>query len=141
MAALDRFGDHNTLVPAESSNPDLPPYTQTRWGLADQAAFAGAMYCDAQGQSALAHMTLLHRDFTYGLSLLPGAAVKSGYGVELGGATSVRQVGIVSPPGGVPYAVSIHVVAVDGTLDTAKAALNELAPAILAFTRGIEGSC
>jgi hypothetical protein len=144
MAILAEYGDPDTEVPAgstDSANPDLPPYTQTRWALANQAAFAGAMYCSEPGQQALKHLTLLHRDYTYGLALLPGSAVKSGQGVELGGATSIRQVGIVSPPGGVPYAVSIQVVAVDGTADTAKAALNELAPAVLAFTSGIEGYC
>jgi hypothetical protein len=141
MTVLTGYGDRDTVVPAVSSNPSYEPYAQTRWALADQAMFAGGMYCTTEGQRVLRHLSLLHRDFSYGLALLPGASVKSGYGTELGGAISVRQVGIVSPPGAVPYAVSIHVVAVDGTLDTAKAALNELAPAIYAFTRGIEGYC
>ncbi|MDR0435754.1 MAG: hypothetical protein LBH11_03180 [Propionibacteriaceae bacterium] len=141
MAVLASYGDHDTVIPVVSSDPGYSPYAQTRWALADQAMFAGGMYCTTEGQRALRHMSLLHRDFSYGLALLPGASVRSGHGIELGGATSVRQVGIVSPYGGVPYAVSIQVVAIDGTLDTAKAALNELAPAIYAFTRGIEGYC
>ncbi|MDR1355000.1 MAG: hypothetical protein LBJ43_01820 [Propionibacteriaceae bacterium] len=141
LAVLAANGDSSTQIPINTADPGIPPYPQTRWGLANQAAFVGAMYCTTEGQLVLKQLTSLQRDFTYGLALLPGAAVRSGFGVELGGATSVRQAAIVSLPNGVPYAVSVQVVAVDATLDTAKATLNELAPAILAFSHGITGYC
>jgi hypothetical protein len=141
QAIIVEAGDLNTVVRVNEASAALAPFGQTRWTLSDQAMFMGSFYCMTESDRVLTHMRQPSLDDTYGLGLLPSVRVKSGSGTEPNGVDSLRQIALVEVATGTPYAVAVSAIAIDGSLATAKAALNELAPAIAMITHGMDGYC
>lgn len=109
-------------VPAQAPRPEFSAFGQTQWSLADQAHFAAALPGSDVAGPVLQAMYSISPSQSFGLGQLPGSAFKGGWGPELDGRYTVRQLGVV---GGVGVAIMVRTG--DGTFESGQAALNLLA--------------
>jgi len=143
-AVLRAGADQNTTIPVGAAG-QYAVFSQTMWSLDDQATWLGAAYCTANIYNALTYMASPPANQRFGLASIANAKTKTSWGTQPNGALSVRQLGLLpvsdSLGGKTWLSVSVAAVPLDGSLDTATAALNEVAFEISATTQGFTSHC
>lgn len=144
-AVIREYSGQEVSVQPTVTRPGFSAYGQTRWTLAQQAAFAAGL-AEAAGQDPAAGevyrlMGQIMPGHAYGIGQLSGAAFKGGWGPDETGGYLVRQFGVV-PAGAfagggagdgsavaadavVPIAIAVR--AADGSYETGQQVLNAIA--------------
>lgn len=144
-AVICEYSGQEVSVQPTVTRPGFSAYGQTRWTLAQQAAFAAGL-AEAAGQDPAAGevyrlMGQIMPGHAYGIGQLSGAAFKGGWGPDETGGYLVRQFGVV-PAGAfagggagdgsavaadavVPIAIAVR--AADGSYETGQQVLNAIA--------------
>lgn len=131
-------GDATTRVPRALTRNDVSATAQMMWTASDQAAFAGQLYCMADSWQILTKMDEQEPAEKWGLGTLARTQFKSGSGTQANQTVLVRQMGIVTLADGSRVGVSLLAVAIDGSFQTSRDALTELAPQLVTLTHGFE---
>lgn len=134
---LRTHGDWRTQVSSASdSHPDAP-YLATQWTLAEQARFAGTLYCG--GYEIRPVLSLLDRptDDAWGLQVVPLAYAKGAVGEAANGDTVVRQFGLLPLAGGHSAGIAV-LVSGDIEPDEGRSAVTELVAAVGRLAAGVE---
>lgn len=128
QAVLRSAGDGQTRVQSQRVRPGFSAFGQTRWSLASQATFVGALPCLKYGPDILTLMGEVESGQRWGLGAvgLP-AQLKGGWGPGPGGGYLVRQMGIVTLANGSRIALAMAAEPADGSFETGRANLTALA--------------
>jgi len=138
---LRTAGDVTTVLPEDSADP-FAVFSQVWWTQADAAQFMGVLFCMPRSWPVLSHMTPGSSD-GFGLAALSPTLVRTSYGAgndSAGMTVGVRQIGLLRLEDGNLIGISLAVIADDGTLDTATAAMTTVA-AMLPNVTGFDGGC
>ncbi len=117
VAVLRDGGDDETLVQDVQVRPPYTPFGQTVRSLRNQALFTAHIPCIARGPEVRELMSEVVEGQQWGLSAIPRAAYKGGWGPDEDGKYLVRQFGIVAVPGGGEIAVAMAAAPDSGTFD------------------------
>ncbi len=123
-AVLREAGDRTT-VQDKRIRPEFTAFGQTLWPVDRQAHFGAELPCLPGGPAVVALMGAITADQRWGLSALPGAAFKGGWGPDPGGAYLVRQIGLTTTPSG-QAAIALTAQPRSGSFDEGIAMLNTL---------------
>lgn len=144
-AVIREYSGQEVSVQPTVTRPGFSAYGQTRWSLAQQAAFAAGL-AEGAGQDPAAGevyrlMGQIMPGHAYGIGQLAGSAFKGGWGPDESGGYLVRQFGVVPAralSGGgaghgdagaadavVPIAIAVR--AADGSYETGQQVLNAIA--------------
>ncbi|MDN6324424.1 MAG: hypothetical protein L0J70_03325 [Corynebacterium sp.] len=127
-AVLAQGGDP-TDTNVDRDSADYEGFGDIGWTLANQAIFANQMACVLGSEQTVDAMGRLAEEHAGGLGQLENAHVKGGWGDTAEGSFILREFGLVGPVGAqVP--VSIGVIPEDGSEQTSRAAVAELAQRI-----------
>ncbi|WP_324195925.1 serine hydrolase [Nocardia terpenica] len=100
QAVLRDGGDTTTTVPATRARPDYSAFGQATWALADQARFTAHLPCLPGADTVTTLMSKVVWGQQWGLGHLDNAQYKGGWGPDPNGNYLVRQLGLVTTPGG-----------------------------------------
>lgn len=126
-AVLRDGGDPRTQVQTARVRPPFTAFGQTQWPLSAQASFAARLPCVRGAAPVLDLMGRITGGQRWGLgSLGSSARFKGGWGPGPGGGYLVRQLGVVSVPGGGHVGVALASEPADGSFETAKANLTQM---------------
>ncbi|WP_415837784.1 hypothetical protein [Smaragdicoccus niigatensis] len=117
VAVLRDGGDNETVVQDQRTRSEYSAFGQTVWSLRNQALFTANLPCIARGPEVLDLMSDIQPAQRWGLSNVDGAQFKGGWGPGVDGKYLVRQLGIVSVPGGGKVAVAMAATPNSGTFD------------------------
>jgi hypothetical protein len=123
-------GDTQTVVHSRVSRPGFTAFGQTPWSLRNQLAFMAAMPCVQNGAPVLSLMGQVIASQRWGLgSAGPGtsAVFKGGWGPARSGPYLVRQMGLLTLPGGRQVAVTMATVPRDGSFASGTRNLTRIA--------------
>ncbi len=135
-------GDTGTDVQTRKVRRDFSPYGQTDWSLTDQQAFAAALPCLRSSDPVISLMGQVVPDQRWGLGTAgSNQRFKGGWGPDTGGAYDVRQFGLIDLPSGGTLAVAIAAHPPDGSFETGKSMLNQLAAWVAKHGDGDSASC
>ncbi|MEY8566933.1 hypothetical protein [Corynebacterium sp.] len=124
-AVLGQGGDP-TDTTVDWSRDDYEGFGDIAWTLDHQTIFANRMACVLGSEQALDAMGRLTEEHSTGLAQLEGARVKGGWGDTADDSFILREFGLVGPVGAqVPVAVAV--IPEDGSEETARAAVSEMA--------------
>jgi len=127
QAVLRSAGDGQTRVQSQRVRPGFSAFGQTRWPLAGQARFVGALPCLKYGHDVLALMGEVEPGQRWGLGAVGRPAqFKGGWGPGPGGGYLVRQMGIVTLENGSRVALAMASEPADGSFETGKDNLTAL---------------
>lgn len=107
----------------------VPPYTsygQSPWTVPEQANFAAGLRCVEGSEEVVDFMSNITVGGDYGLGIIPGAILKSGWGPSPEGIYGLRQLGLV-PNGDGYVAVALAATSPDGSYASGQAILTEMA--------------
>ncbi|MBJ7341865.1 MAG: hypothetical protein JHC64_29510 [Mycolicibacterium sp.] len=122
---LEQAGDP-TIVESKKVRPEFTAFGQTMWALADQARFTAVAACDPQDAPVFNLMGQIESDQRWGLGIIPGARFKGGWGPSPSGQYLVRQMGVISTPGGLTV-VTIAAQPTSGSFADGTQALTQIA--------------
>jgi len=88
-------GQAGTVVNQQPLRPEYSIFGQTAWSPADQARFAAHLPCIAGAEVVLTDMAAIDPSQAWGLGTVPGARFKGGWGPDLAGVYTARQLGLV----------------------------------------------
>ena len=123
---LREGSDVTTAVQAQRVRVGYSAFGQTDWPMTGQARFAARLPCIADAVPVLEDMRTLDGEQQWGLANRDGVAAKGGWGPGPDGAYLVRQLAVLTGPGGVT-GVALAAQSDDGSYDSAVAAINQLA--------------
>ncbi len=121
---LHEAGDP-TIVESRRIRPEFTAFGQTIWSLMNQARFLAETACDPRSSQVLDLMAQVESDQSWGIGQLPNPRFKGGWGPSPTGAYLVRQIGLVSAPGGT-VAVALAAEPNSGSFDDGIQALNTM---------------
>jgi hypothetical protein len=122
---LHEAGDP-TIVESRRIRPEFTAFGQTIWSLSNQARFLAGTACDPRSSQVLDLMAQIESDQSWGIGQLRNSRFKGGWGPSPSGFYMVRQIGLVSAPGGT-VAVAIAAEPNSGSFDDGIQALNTMA--------------
>ena len=108
----------------------VPP-GDVQWELSDQAAFGANLTCIDGAKPVVEAMGEIVDYQSYGLGEIDGARFKGGWGPDDDGGYLSRQFGVIPASGGGIIGVAIAARPGDGTDDTAREMLNDIAHALM----------
>jgi hypothetical protein len=123
-------GDINTVVHSRVSRPGFTAFGQTPWSLGNQLTFMAGMPCVRNSAPVLSLMGQVIGSQRWGLGSAGGgtsALLKGGWGPARSGPYLVRQMGILTLPGGRQVAVTMATIARDGSFASGTANLTRIA--------------
>lgn len=121
-------GDATTSVQTQKVRSDFSPFGQTDWSLAAQQRFAAALPCMRDSDPVIDLMGQVVGDQRWGLGQVgSNQRFKGGWGPDTAGSYDVRQFGLVDLSSGGTLAVALAARAPDGSFETGKSMLNQLA--------------
>ena len=112
---LEPTGDPTT-VQSQKVRPEFTAFGQTIWSLENQARFTASAFCDSANDPIFALMGPVDPDQSWGIGRIPGTEFKDGWGPSPSGQFLVRQMGVLSGPGG-KIAVAIAAEPDSGSFD------------------------
>ncbi|GAB3703337.1 hypothetical protein [Corynebacterium nasicanis] len=112
-------GQAGTVVNQEVRRPEFSIFGQTAWSAADQARFAAHLPCIAGGEPVLQDMAAIDPSQSWGLGTLAGARFKGGWGPDLNGTYTARQLGLAPGADG-ERAVAVVATPASGSLADAQ---------------------
>ncbi|MBI4898306.1 MAG: hypothetical protein HY827_08045 [Actinobacteria bacterium] len=135
-------GNTSTSVQTQKVRSDFSPYGQTEWSVSDQQVFAAALPCLRGSDPVITLMGQVVSDQRWGLGQVgSNQRFKGGWGPDTGGAYDVRQFGLIDLPSGGTLAVAIAAHPPDGSFETGKSMLNQLAQWVVKHGEGGRASC
>ena len=108
----------------------VPP-GDVQWELSDQAAFGANLTCIDGAKPVVEAMGEIVDYQSYGLGEIDGARFKGGWGPDYDGGYLSRQFGVIPASGGGVIGVAIAARPGDGTDDTAREMLDDIAHALM----------
>lgn len=127
-SVLADAGDSTTSVQTQKVRSGFSPFGQTDWSLAAQQRFAAALPCIRDSDPVIDLMGQVLGDQRWGLGQVgSNQRFKGGWGPGTDGAYDVRQFGLVDLSSGGTLAVALAARAPDGSFETGKSMLNQLA--------------
>lgn len=136
-SVLRSAGDTRTEVPSRRRRDGFSVFGQTEWSLAAQAEFGARLACLPHGREVVAQMRRVAPGQQWGFAD-PGiagglreVAVKGGWGPDPDGSYLVRQLAIVTPEGGAPWAAALATRPGSGQFSDGAAALTGIADWLL----------
>ena len=128
-AVLADGGDPVTRVPSRRLRPGYTVFGQTSWPLTRAASYAAQLPCQRGTAPVMTQMGRISAGQRWGLGVLGGSArFKGGWGPDPGGAYLVRQLGVLTLPGGKQVGVAIASRPASGTFRDGTAALTAVTP-------------
>ncbi|MBK9102875.1 MAG: hypothetical protein IPM90_15620 [Austwickia sp.] len=127
-AVLADGGDPVTRVPSRRLRPGYTVFGQTSWPLTRAASYAAQLPCQRGTAPVMTQMGRISAGQRWGLGVLGGSArFKGGWGPDPGGAYLVRQLGVLTLPGGTQVGVAIASRPASGSFRDGTAALTAVA--------------
>lgn len=127
-AVLASAGDSSTSVQTQKVRSEFSSFGQTIWSLSAQQSFAAELPCLRGSDAVLALMGQVVGDQRWGLGQAgSNQRFKGGWGPDRAGAYEVRQFGLIEPASGGTLAVALAAHPSDGSFETGKTMLDELA--------------
>lgn len=123
---LRETGDPTTKVQSDRVRPSFTPFGQTDWSNEMQAKFAARLPCVAGAAPVVELMRNVSGGQQWGIADQADAAVKGGWGPDVDGMYSVRQIALLGDAAG---AVGVALIARpgDGSFDSGVAVVSQLA--------------
>lgn len=123
-AVLRQTGDP-TVVQSQRVRPEFSASGQTDWSLTDQVRFTSAAVCDKENDPVFDLMGRVEQDQRWGIGTVVGSRFKGGWGPSPTGGYLVRQIGVVTTPGGT-VAVAMAALPFSGKFEDGTAALTTM---------------
>lgn len=136
-SVLRAAGDDRTEVPTTRRREGYTVFGQTEWALHAQAEFGARLACLPHGEDVLDHMRRVTPGQQWGFAdpalgdRLEQVAVKGGWGPDPDGGHLVRQLAVVTPRAGAPWAAALAVRPRSGGFGDGTAMLTRLAGRLL----------
>lgn len=127
-------GDKRTKIPIEQIKQRKLVFGRIPWGLEHQTEFLAGWRCRPEADVVLDAMRNIIPEHTYGIGKIKNSAFKGGWGPDAEGRYLVRQFALI-PWGDGELAVAIAAKPVDGTYETGKEMLDEIADSLQTFLR------
>jgi hypothetical protein len=125
---LAAAGDATTTVQTKRVRPGFTSFGQTQWPLRSQQRFIAGLPCLKESRHILPLMASVTASQRWGLgSSGAPARFKGGWGPDLAGRYTVRQMGLLDLPNGRRVAVTAAAIAPDGGFEDGKRNLTRIA--------------
>lgn len=121
---LQQTGDPTT-VESRRLRPGFTAFGQTQWALANQVGFTASAVCNPVNDPIFSLMGEVETQ-RWGIGELAGTQFKGGWGPSPSGDYLVRQLGVLTTPGG-RVAVAVAAEPASGSFDDGRAALDAVA--------------
>lgn len=135
-AVLADAGDGSTSVQTRKTRPQFTSFGQTDWALADAQRFVAGLPCVKGSDPIIDLMGQVVAGQRWGLgSAGSNQRFKGGWGPDESGAYLVRQIGLIDTGGGT-LAVALAAKPSDGSFETGKRQLDQLAAWVTGNAKG-----
>ncbi|WP_172831120.1 hypothetical protein [Mycobacterium asiaticum] len=122
---LQQTGDP-TMVESRRLRPEFTAFGQTQWSLANQVRFTANAVCNPANDPIFSLMGEVEPQQRWGIGNIAGSQFKGGWGPSRSGDYLVRQLGLLTAPGG-RVAVAVAAEPVSGSFEDGRAALDAVA--------------
>ncbi|OBK16631.1 serine hydrolase [Mycobacterium asiaticum] len=122
---LQQTGDPTT-VESRRLRTEFTAFGQTQWSLVNQVRFTASAVCNPSNDPIFSLMGEVEPQQRWGIGELAGAQFKGGWGPSPSGNYLVRQLGVLTTPGG-RVAVALAAEPASGSFDDGRAALDAVA--------------
>lgn len=122
---LQQTGDP-TVVESRRLRTEFTAFGQTQWSLLNQVRFTASAVCNPANDAIFSLMGEVEPQQRWGIGDIAGTQFKGGWGPSTSGDYLVRQLGVLTAPGG-RVAVAVAAAPASGSFDDGRAALDAVA--------------